>query len=70
MADSSLTFVVLMRLAQKEPVGQGLAEMLVKEDEETSDRYALFGEAIGITIAALLEQSVCLHFRVNRSRVG
>jgi hypothetical protein len=31
-----------MTLALKEPVGQGLAEMLVKEDEQISDLYAPF----------------------------
>jgi hypothetical protein len=70
MADSSLPFAFLDDAGAERARWPGLREMLVKEDEETSDRYAQFGEAIGVTIAALFEQSVRLHFRVNRSGVG
>ena len=46
----------------KKTVGQGAAQLFVKQDKQQGDFGAFVGEPIGITLAVALDQAVRFHF--------
>ena len=56
--------------AAKEAVGEGTADALVKEHEEQSNAGTFVSEAVGVTLAVALQQSVGFHFAQVVAQLG